>query len=332
VIHAATASGDGLIATLDPDTVRDSFAAKIRGALQLEASLADQPLKFFVYCSSVTSLLAQEGQANYAAANAFLDTHVARRRSEGHPALGVNWGGWYGAGTAVTPGGQRTIQRLERRGFMGFRPHEGVAALELLLRRNATQAAVMRVDWGTFRGAYPAGKVPPLLERLAATAPVAAAAAPAATAGGQPGTPDLRDRILALAPGSARTALLEQHLTEILADVLRLEAASIDSTMTLGSLGLDSLMGVEFRNRCERSLGLRLSATLVWNYPTLADLARYMAEKLAPEVASPPELASGPEIVPGLRTAEGRATTMFSDLRDLSEEEALQALLAAGTE
>jgi acyl carrier protein len=321
VIHAATASVDGLIANLDPDTVRDSFEAKVRGVLQLEHHLADQPLKFFVYCSSVTALLAQKGQANYASANAFLDAHVARRRSEGQPALGVNWGGWYGAGMAVTSGGQRTIESLERRGFMGFPPATGIAALDLLLRRNATQAAVFRVDWDTFRNAYPAGKVPPLLERLAAAAPVAAAAAAARTADGTHDTTELCDRILALAPGSARSALLERHLRDILADVLRLDAAAIDPTVTLGSLGVDSLMGVELRNRCERSLGVRLSATMVWNYPTLADLTRYLSEKLALDAVQSTAAPVGAEVV---------APPPAADVSELSEEEALQALLDAG--
>jgi NAD(P)-dependent dehydrogenase (short-subunit alcohol dehydrogenase family)/acyl carrier protein len=327
VIHAAAAIEDRLIPQLDRDAIQASFHAKVLGALHLESCLIDQPLQFFVYCSSVSSLLGQAGQANYAAANAFLDALVDRRRAEGRPALGINWGGWYGAGTAVSAGGRRTIQSLEQRGFLGFLPAQGVAALERLLRRNATHAVVMRVDWGTFRRAYPEGEEPPLLQRLAATAPVSALLAPAKTSRKEESKPRAREQLLTLAPGAARAEFVQQHLMELLASVLRLDAGAIDPTKTVGTLGLDSLMAVEFKNRCEHSFGLSLSATMVWNYPTIAALTKYLSDKLGLGTAPAPESQIAPAFVPAPATTDARAAAVLSDVTDLSEEAALQALL-----
>jgi acyl carrier protein len=116
---------------------------------------------------------------------------------------------------------------------------------------------------------------------------------------------------------------------ELLADVLRLEPAAIDSHTTLGSLGLDSLMAVEFKNRCERSFELKLSATMVWNYPTIAALAGHFSDKLglamAMEAPASVERASSAAPAPD----DARATDVMRDVNDLSEQAALQALLGA---
>ena len=80
VVHTAAVADDRLVPNLDIQGLEAAFHPKILGALTLEHCLADQPLQFFVCCSSVGALLGQTGQANYAAANAFLDAFVQRRR------------------------------------------------------------------------------------------------------------------------------------------------------------------------------------------------------------------------------------------------------------
>jgi acyl carrier protein len=139
----------------------------------------------------------------------------------------------------------------------------------------------------------------------------------------------IRQKLLARAPGSERRGELEQQLRELLAGVLRLEPAAIDSQTTLGSLGLDSLMAVEFKNRCERSFDLKLSATMVWNYPTIADLAGHFSDKLGfVKVAeAPAPVARTPIAAPA--PDDARARDVIRDVNDLSEQAALQALLSA---
>jgi acyl carrier protein len=116
-----------------------------------------------------------------------------------------------------------------------------------------------------------------------------------------------------------RLALLEAHLIQQIAQVLRLPPDQIDSKTPLPTLGLDSLMALELRNRLELSLGATLSATLIWGYPTVAALAPFLAEKMGLELD-----------VAGLAPANGaeaRQPDQPTDLDELSDE-AADALLA----
>jgi len=330
VVHAAAVAEDRLLPKLDREGFRVSFRPKVFGALMLDHCLNDQPLEFFICCSSVGALLGQTGQANYAAANAFLDAFVHARRARGQPALGVNWGGWYGSGLALSEGGQRTIKGLEMRGVLGFQSSDGVAALNLLLRRNAVQATVVHMDWPRFRQAYPAGEEPPFLSSLATGVRLAAPSdeleevVPAMRS-------SLREQLLALESGAARRAMLETHLKSLLAAVLKLETEAIDVEKPLGALGLDSLLGFEFKNRCEKSLRLTLSATIVWNYPTIQTLASHLAEKLGVDLA---EESAGRVSETGAKKQQigpAAANKVVESVEQLSEEEVLDALLKGRT-
>jgi acyl transferase domain-containing protein/NAD(P)-dependent dehydrogenase (short-subunit alcohol dehydrogenase family)/acyl carrier protein/SAM-dependent methyltransferase len=329
VVHTAAVADDRILSKLDAQSFQIVFRPKVLGALALEKFLADQPLQFFICCSSVGALLGQTGQANYAAANAFLDAFVRRRRTRQQPATGVNWGGWYGAGLAVTAGGQRTIMSLEQRGILGFEPSDGVAALELLMRRGSSQATVIGMDWAKFRQTYPEGEEPSFLASLATTIP-APAALPTQKAPARVPKIGLREQLLALESGAERRAMLEAQLKSLLATVLKLDISTIDVEKPMGALGLDSLLGFELKNRCEQSLGLPLSATMVWNYPTVAALTGHLADKLGVTLS---------EVSPVGRTVDGnlakpaseqRVAAVINSVEQLSEDEALIALLRGG--
>jgi acyl carrier protein len=123
-------------------------------------------------------------------------------------------------------------------------------------------------------------------------------------------------RTLAGLPAEERLGALEHHLREQAARVLGLAPARIALREPLGNLGFDSLMTLELRNRIEASLGLKLSATVVWNYPTITALAEYLARKLdlAPaDAAARPAPAAAP-------------SALAVAVRDLTEDEAAAAL------
>jgi acyl carrier protein len=91
---------------------------------------------------------------------------------------------------------------------------------------------------------------------------------------------DMRAALLAAKPGRPRRTLLEQHIREQIAQVVRMSPSRIDRDTPFGTLGLDSLMALECRNRLEASLGVTVSATVVWNYPTLAALVPCVAAQM----------------------------------------------------
>jgi acyl carrier protein len=221
------------------------------------------------------------------------------------------------------------ISVLEQQGFRCLLPSQGTAALNLLMRRRSAQAVVVAVDWSKFRQTYPVGEEPALLANLA----VHLGPLPAHHSE-KPGTAsknNVREQLLALDSGPARRALLENHLKSLLAAVLKLQPSEIDEHKTMGAHGLDSLMGFEMRRRSEQSLGLKLSGTMVWNYPTIAALTEHLAGKLEISLADSAADGSPSASVKPAPIVPERANAVVSTVTTLSDDEALQALLGRGS-
>ncbi|MFF1902982.1 SDR family NAD(P)-dependent oxidoreductase [Kitasatospora sp. NPDC058218] len=101
VIHAAGAPSGGMIARRTREDADRVLAAKTRGTLLLDRLCQDDPLDFFLLCSSVTAVLGGPGQSDYGAANAFLDAFAQWRRQQGRPVTSIAWGTWEGVGMAA---------------------------------------------------------------------------------------------------------------------------------------------------------------------------------------------------------------------------------------
>jgi acyl transferase domain-containing protein/NAD(P)-dependent dehydrogenase (short-subunit alcohol dehydrogenase family) len=286
VIHAAGLTEDAPLARLDAARWNAVQAAKVRGAWNLHEATATCPLDFFVLYSSVASVLGSAGQANYAAANAFMDALAHARRTEGRPALSINWGPWSDVGMAARLD-ERLRQRLADQGLRSVSPRRGQDWLDRLLL-GATPPAhvgVFRIDW------------PAYLQSANGTAPslVAEAAAAARTAGGATGGApaptegaDLR-RELAEAPAGRRRALLQQHVAAQVGRVLGYGPGHVvDPTLELAEMGLDSLRSVELRNRLQTSTGLTLRGTLAFDHPTVRALTDHIAGALLDASAPTP--------------------------------------------
>jgi myxalamid-type polyketide synthase MxaE and MxaD len=310
VVHCAAVADDRLLANVDQASLVSVMQPKAIGVWVLDRRLRRAPLDFFISFSSLGSLLGQAGQASYAAANAFLDAFAACQRADGRRAISINWGGWRGLGFAGTAGGQHTISRLEASGIRSFDVEDGLQALGMALGADCSQLAVVPADWARFRASVSGARERRLVDDLVQPDQAESAASPKG--------PSFR-ATLAEADASARTELLELHLQEQLAQVLRLPISRLDPVKPLGSLGLESLMALELRNRLERTLGVKLSATLVWNHPTIRALAAYLLGRLA----FPAETRETPQ------TAEVQqpAAAAIADIGGLSEDEALRALL-----
>ncbi len=277
VVHAAGSLDDGVLMQQDATRFATVFGPKVLGAWNLHRLTHAFPLDFFVLFSSIASVLGTPGQGNYAAANAFMDGLAHVRRQQGLPALSLNWGPWATIGLAAQRG---RGGRLAAQGVASLSPDEGLAALEQALAAENVQLAVMRFDAGTWLAAHPRDDRASLFTSLATEATNVAAA-------GAPVVAGIRAALEAAEPGRARQTVFETYLREQAARVLRLAPTRIDPHKPLRALGFDSLMTIEFRNRLEVDLGLALPATLVWNYPTVAELAPHLAERLGLALATP---------------------------------------------
>ena len=264
VMHAAVVLDDGIALRQTPERFARVFAPKIAGALHLHELTQEDALDFFVMFSSAASLFGSPGQSNYAAANAFLDALASYRKSRGLCATSVNFGPWSQIGQAAR---DDIGARVQDRGVGSLSPEQGVSVLARLLRRGDTTVAVLPLDVRRWQEANPGAPAAAFVDGLR----VRPGAKPPVTA--------FRKQLQA-APQENRLALLASHLQAQLSAVLRLPAERLDAKTPFSSLGLDSLMGLEIRNRLERSLGVLLPATLVWSYSNVAALARHLLDQL----------------------------------------------------
>ncbi|MEZ4238061.1 MAG: beta-ketoacyl reductase [Myxococcota bacterium] len=272
VFHAAGALDDALLADQGPEHLRRAFAAKVRGAWHLHHLLGERPLDAFVLYGSVAGLIGSVGQANYAAANAFLAALAHHRTATGRPTLCVDFGPVSGGGMA------RAGHRLAARGARSLTPTQVLSALARALRDGEAQAGVVDLDPAAWLAAHPASAGSPRLGAMLPAAPVSA--------------PAWRDQLAAL-PADARTGAAEGLLRGELAPILRCDAAEIADRPFL-ELGLDSLTSVELRSRLVARTGLALPVTVLWTHTTPRALAAALVAELglapvaAPRAPEPP--------------------------------------------
>jgi acyl transferase domain-containing protein/acyl carrier protein len=311
VMHAAGILEDAMILQQSAAGFARAMAPKVEGAWNLYKKLEDTPGVNLILFSSVASLLGLPGQSNYAAGNAFLDSLSAYRRAKGGRATVINWGPWKDIGLAAA----QAIRgdRLASRGLNGLDPAQALDELERILAHSPSQIAAMDMDWHAYgASSLKLAKSPFLCDVLPAGA-ADAAAAPAAKA---------RDIFTAAAVGAPRRAAIELFLKEQVARVLRQATGRIDAAKPFRNLGLDSLMGLELRNRLEAELSLQLPASVVWNYPTVKALAPHLASLLEIPIDAPRSL----EVVAAPEASAEDIDSLLHEIENLAGDEVRRLL------
>jgi myxalamid-type polyketide synthase MxaE and MxaD len=308
VIHAAGVLDDATVLQCDWARFRAVLNPKVAGSWNLHEATQNHQLDFFVLFSGAAGMLGLAGQANYVAANAFLDALAQYRRSLGLPALSIEWSAWSSVGLAAARANRG--ERLAMTGIGSISPKAGLRVFEQLLNQDRSNVAVIPWDVALWRRHYPAQAGTPFYSEINVPA------------GDQTAAVSLAAR-LADADPKRRAVLLEQFLQEQAARVLRLSPSRIEPLTPFNTLGFDSLMALEFRNRLEMELKIPLSATLVWAYPTVASLARHLAEKL--QVPLEAETEQKAELVKQ-SSENGALDSVLDGLLTLSDDQAAALL------
>jgi acyl transferase domain-containing protein/protein-L-isoaspartate O-methyltransferase len=270
VIHAAGALDDGILRHQTWPRFAKVLAPKVAGAWHLHRLTQPLPLDFFVLFSSGTSLLGTGGQANHAAANAFLDALAHHRRALGLPALSIDWGAWSEIGAAANPD---LLDRMEQQGLGAIAPDQGLAALSALLGTDAAQLGVMPMRWRRFLGDA-AGEPPPFYRHFRQAAPRGA---------------DRRSARERLREAQEPLAFLTAHVLEQVAQTLGWESVEgIGVERGFFELGMDSLMSIELRRRLQTTLECELPSTLAFTYPSVQALTEYLAREALNLEPEPP--------------------------------------------
>ncbi|HEX2312789.1 MAG TPA: SDR family NAD(P)-dependent oxidoreductase, partial [Thermomonospora sp.] len=271
VIHAAGVLDDGVLTSLTPERLDTVLRPKVDAAWNLHELAGD--VGAFVLFSSVSALIGNPGQANYAAANAFLDALARHRHAQGRPATSIAWGPWAEVGGMAGRLADADMARFGRQGFAPVNPEQALALLDVTLGLSRPTVVAARLDQAALRAQAEGGALPPLFRGL-----VRAPARRAATAAG--GGSSLARRLASL-PESEQLAEVLAVVRTTTANVLAHGAPeSIDTGRAFKELGFDSLTAVELRNQLNTATGLRLPTTLVFDHPSPNALAEYVRAEL----------------------------------------------------
>ena len=323
IIHAAGVLDDGLISSLTPDRVDGVLRAKVDGAWNLHELTRNMDLSAFVVFSSMAGIVGTPGQANYAAANSFLDGLIAYRRAHGLAGLSLAWGLWEQASAMTAHLGDRDKARISRIGLAALSTEQALESFDAAMLADRPLVVAARVDRVALSDN--ADGLPPLLRELAARPTRRIVADTDTTAS----TSGLTARLHGLSD-EARQRELVDLVRGNAATVLGLPStADINAGSAFQGLGFDSLTAVELRNRLKTATGLTLSPTLIFDYPTPAVLAAHLNEQLATTTDRPSPMARFNDIVRELRALLEQSDWKPADKVRLSER--IQGLLGSLT-
>ncbi|MBT2481855.1 type I polyketide synthase [Streptomyces sp. ISL-94] len=268
VVHSAGVLDDGVFDSLTPQRLEAVLRPKVDAALHLHELTRDLGLSAFVLFSSAAGVAGNPGQANYAAANSFLDALAQHRRATGLAASSLAWGLWNERSGMA---GDRDAEELKaglRPGIAGLSNEEGLALFDAAVRDGRALLVPMRLELAALRVGM--GEVPPLLRGL-----IRAPARRAALADGAGAA--FRERLAGTEEDRRPSVVLEFLRAQVAAVLALPDASGVDPDRAFLEMGFDSLTAVELRNRLAAATGVRLPPTVVFENPTPAALAGQVA-------------------------------------------------------
>ncbi|WP_307825829.1 SDR family NAD(P)-dependent oxidoreductase, partial [Sinosporangium siamense] len=296
VVHAAGVLDDGVVESLTAERLAGVLRPKVDGAWNLHQATKHLGLAAFVVFSSVAGTFGSAGQAAYAAGNAFLDALARHRREMGLPGTSLAWGPWAGAGMAFGLSGEEQA-RIARLGMPALSAEQGLALFDTALAAGGAVPVAVRLDFAAIRNH---GDVPAILRGLVRPRVRRAAVTEEGAASG------LAQRLTGLSAAERHKTMLDVVLTHIALVLGHTGTEQVDPGRAFQDLGFDSLTAVELRNRLGKATGLRLPATVVFDYPSAEMLAGFLVGELvgadipAAEIAVLPVPADDPVVVVGM--------------------------------
>ncbi|WP_432004284.1 type I polyketide synthase, partial [Streptomyces sioyaensis] len=285
VVHAAGVVDSVPLGEAGAAHFAEVMGAKVAGAVVLDEVLGDRVLDAFVVFSSIAGVWGSGGQGAYAAGNAFVEGLVEARRARGVVGCAVAWGPWAGGGMAGVEGAE---EHLLRRGLRALNPALAVSALEMAVGAGEGSVVVADVEWERFAPAFTSARPSPLLADLPEVADAIGGTSQTEIADGGASFLGRVADVSAVERSQAVLDLVRSHTAAVLG--FR-DMKAVEPVRAFRDLGFDSLTAVELRNGLNAETGMRLPATLVFDYPTPQLLAEHVHDTLFGAADVEPEAA-----------------------------------------
>ncbi|MGW7688970.1 type I polyketide synthase [Streptomyces asiaticus] len=280
VVHAAGVLDDATVASLTPERVDAVLRAKVAGAWNLHELTRRHDVAMFALFSSAAGVLGSAGQANYAAANTFLDGLAAHRRALGLAGVSLAWGMWAERSGMTEHLGEADLSRMARVGVVPFSSDEGLRLFDAAHTLAESLVVPARLDTGAPAAVGTA--VPPMLKGLIRrSVPARRTLNHAEAVRAVDQATEWRQRLLGMSPADRGHTVLELIHTQVMAVLGHATPDAVEPDRAFKDLGLDSLTAVELRNLLSATTGLRLPATLAFDYPNSKALSAYILGELA---------------------------------------------------
>jgi acyl transferase domain-containing protein/acyl carrier protein len=281
VVHAAGTVADRTVTSQTPQLLDHVMRPKVDGALNLHELTKDLGLRQFVMFSSAIGVLGGAGQANYAAANAFLDALAHHRRLSGLPAVSMAWGLWGHSGGMISGLAEADLLRMERSGLAPLSVGQGLALYDLALAGDDVTPFPIRVSEDALR--HPSESLPAVLQDLARPRPSSGIPDSAAMSVPSPSPNALRERLTGLSAAEQEQQVLHLICAQLATVIGYGTPDAIPPEREFRELGLDSLTALELTNWLSMTTGLRLPATLAFDHSTAVSLASHLRGELLRE-------------------------------------------------
>ncbi|MEH1101799.1 SDR family NAD(P)-dependent oxidoreductase [Micromonospora sp. CPCC 205561] len=272
VVHTAGVLDDGMIASLTPERLVTALRPKVDALVNLHELAGD--LSAFVVFSSAAGVLGGPGQGNYAAANAFVDAFAAHRRARGLPAVSLAWGMWAERTGLTGALDDADLARMRRSGVRPLSTEDGLALFDEALGASEAALVPIHLDLAALREQATGAVLPTVLRGLVRTPARRQVSSDAAAAS------DLVTALAARGPAERRKELVDVVRAQVAVVLGHSGGDAVGATTAFKELGFDSLTAVEFRNRLNAVVGLRLPVTLVFDYPNPTALAEHLDAEL----------------------------------------------------
>ncbi|MBL1102704.1 type I polyketide synthase [Streptomyces coffeae] len=285
VVHAAGVLDDGVVTAMTPEQLDTVLAPKLDAAWHLHRLTRDRDPAAFVMFSSAASVMGNGGQANYAAANMFLNALAEHRRAEGRTAHTLAWGLLTAAGGMTGHLDETDLARIARSGNAPVSDEQALAFLDTALTTSHPTVVPARFNTVALRTRAATGPLPPILRRLVRT-PARAVA--------DTGAGSWAARLAGLSAEQQDRALAELVRDQIATVLAHPNPEDIEPGRAFQELGFDSLTALDLRNRLGTATGTRIPATVIFDYPSPDALVRFLRDQV---------LGTDPAASPGVPAA-----------------------------